>query len=158
MTGAWLLWLFMVMAHDFGRRRAPNWLALLGVALALVALTAGLQPFGLGWTDALSASAMAFGVMLLFHLAGLMGAGDVKFAAALGLWVGIQAVIAIWVVASLMAALHAIALLALRRWPVWPRLALVLSGVNNKAQGRREKPVPYAAYMAISSVGWAAWG
>ena len=37
MTGAWLLWLFMVMAYDFGRRRAPNWLALLGVALALVA-------------------------------------------------------------------------------------------------------------------------
>ncbi|RYD86446.1 MAG: allantoinase, partial [Sphingobacteriales bacterium] len=37
---------------------------------------------------------------------------------------------------------------------VWPRLALVLSGVNSKAQGRREKPVPYAAYLASRPKHW----
>jgi len=159
MIGAWLLWLFTVTAYDFGRRRVPNWLMLLGAGVALLALVSGLQPFGLGWADAFTGCAVAFSCMLVFYVGGWMGAGDVKFAAALGLWVGLKALLAIWLMASLMAALHAITLLVLRRWPLLPRLALALSGPARagSAQGLKAKPIPYAAYLAISSLGWAAW-
>lgn len=172
MTWVLALWLVAVIVYDFRKRRIPNWLVLSGMVLAMLALASGLQPAGLDWLDAFGAGALAFAVMLVFYATGLMGAGDVKFAGALGLWVGMQGLLPIWIVSSLLAALHGIAWLALKRWPLWPALFLALSAPGKTASGlaagamdssiehatpRRERHVPYAAYLAIAAMVWIAW-
>ncbi|WP_439587405.1 prepilin peptidase [Hydrogenophaga sp.] len=151
MTLALLLWLLTTIVQDGRERRVRNGLVLAGVALALVALALDLQPFGVRWTDALLGSAVAFGGLLCFHAVGLMGAGDVKFAGALGLWMGVQPLLPIWLAASLLAALHSLLWLALQRWPLAPRLALALSG-RPGGTGNRPRPVPLAAYLAIATI------
>lgn len=157
-----LLWLLCVAVYDFRKRRVPNWLVLSGAVLALAILGLGAQPFGVGWMAALAGAAAGFGFLLLFYAMGLMGAGDVKFAGALGLWVGPYALVPIWIVASLFAGLHGALWLALQRWPLSPRLALILSGPPSAAVGgtspSRARFIPYAAYLSLATVAWMLWG
>lgn len=142
MTAALLAWLACTAIYDLRYRRVPNWLALAGALLALAALGLGLQPLGVGWSGALMGFAAAFVFLLLFYATRLMGAGDVKFAGALGLWVGLQALLPIWIGASLLAGLHGVL--------VWVRR-------HRKAPQGRRRHIPYAAYMAVATLGWMAW-
>ncbi|MCR6479706.1 A24 family peptidase [Variovorax sp. ZS18.2.2] len=159
---ALLLWLLFVSVYDFRQRRVPNWLVLAGAVVALAALALGMQPFGIDWTQALLGAGVGFGALLLFYAFGLMGAGDVKFAGALGLWVGLTALAPIWIVASLLAGAHGALWYVLQRWPLSPRLALILSGPTSAANGsatpRRARFIPYAAYLAMATVAWMVWG
>lgn len=158
----WLIWLLFVTVYDARQRRVPNWLVLGGAAIALGALAMNAQPFGLKWPDALVGAALAFCFLLFFYAVGLMGAGDVKFAGALGLWVGTQPLLPIWIGASLLAALHAVLWLFLQRWPWFPRLALMLSakpgGTDGPGPRKRARPIPYAAYLALAAAVWMVWG
>lgn len=154
---ALLLWLLVVIVQDGRERRVRNWLVLAGAALALLALVPGMQPFGLHWTEALLGGGAAFAGLLCFYAMGLMGAGDVKFAGALGLWVGPQPLLLIWLAASVLAGLHALLWLALQRWPVAPRLALALSG-RPGGGGTRPRAVPLAAYLAVTTIACMAFG
>ncbi|WP_066267613.1 A24 family peptidase [Hydrogenophaga palleronii] len=156
MTPILLLWLLVAIAHDGRERRIRNSLVLVGMALALLALLPGLQPFGLSWSQALLGGAAGFAGLLCFYALGMMGAGDVKFAAALGLWVGWQALLPIWAIASVLAGLHSLLLLALQRWPYAPRLALALSG-RTAGDGRLTRPIPFAAYLAVATLVHMAW-
>ena len=162
LTPTCLLWLLLVAVYDFRQRRVPNWLVLAGAAVALAALAFGAQPFGVTWSSALWGAGVGFAFLLFFYVIRLMGAGDVKFAAALGLWVGLSALAQIWIVASLVAAAHSLLWLALRRWPLAPRLALILSGPASAASGgttpTRARFIPYAAYLSLAAVVWMAWG
>jgi prepilin peptidase CpaA len=159
---ACLLWLLLVAVYDFRKRRVPNVLVLAGAAVALAAVASGAQPFGVGWAAAFIGAAAGFGFLLLFYVTGLMGAGDVKFAGALGLWVGLQALVPIWIAASLLAGVHSVLWLALKRWPLLPRIALLLSDQRPVAQGAgqasgRARFIPYAAYLALATVVWMVW-
>ena len=154
---AMLLWLLIAIVQDGLQRRVRNSFVLVGIALALAALAFDLQPFGIGWTQALLGGAAAFVGLLCFYVFGLMGAGDVKFAGALGLWLGLAPLLPIWIAASLFAALHALLWLALQRWPLSPRLSLALSG-QPRADGKRPRPVPLAAYLAVSTIGFMVLG
>jgi len=151
-----LLWLLIAIVQDGLERRIRNGLVLAGMVLALAALATGLQPFGLGWTQALLGGMVAFGGLLCFYAFGLMGAGDVKFAGALGLWVGLQPLLPIWFAASALAGLHGLLWLTLQRWPWSPRLALALSGRPGD-NGVRARPIPLAAYLAVTTLGFMAW-
>ncbi|MGJ7608886.1 A24 family peptidase [Variovorax sp. LT1R20] len=162
MTGVELIWLLPVIVYDFYQRRVPNWLVLTGAALALTTLSLGQQPVGVGWFDALAGAVLGFGFLLLFYAFNLMGAGDVKFAGALGLWVGWQGLVPIWIGATLLAGMHGVLWLVLQRWPWFPRLALALSGPVKESgthSARSSKRViPYAAYLAITAGIWIVWG
>lgn len=166
MRSVCLLWLLFVAVYDFRQRRVPNWLVLAGAALALAALALEMQPFGIGWTTAFTGAAVGFGGLLLLYAVGFMGAGDVKFAAALGLWVGLSALLPIWIVGSILAGVHSTLFLALQRWPVFPRLSLMLLGRTRAAASdngsaapkRRRLVVPYAAYLALATAAWMVWG
>lgn len=168
MLAGFVLFLLAIMVSDFTHRRVPNSLVLLGAAGALLALWPGAQPFGLGWAQALAGGGVAFGALLLVYALGLMGAGDVKFAGALGLWTGLAPLFFIWVVASVLAGLHAAFWLALRRWPVAPRLFLALSSPriardgdgerNTATPARKARHVPLAAYLAMATLIWIAGG
>jgi len=143
-------------------RRVPNWLVLAGAALALTALALGAGPLGGDWRAALLGAGAGFGVLLLFYATGLMGAGDVKFASALGLWVGLPALASIWIVASLIAGAHSVLWFVLKRWPFFPRLALMLAGPSRApesgAPSGRVRSIPYAAYLALATAAWMVWG
>lgn len=159
---ALLLWLLLVTVYDFRERRVPNWLVLAGAAAALAALALGIQPFGIDWASALLSAGIGFGFLLLFYAFGLMGAGDVKFAGALGLWVGLSALIPIWIGASLMAGAHSILWIGLKRWPLFPGLNFLLAGPARMSEPgvptRRPRIVPYAAYLALATAAWMVWG
>ena len=161
MTFCWTLWLLTVVACDFTQRRIPNGLVLAGAALGLGALMAQLQPFGLGWVAGLGGAAVGFGGLMLFYAAGAMGAADVKVAGVIGLWVGSAALLPIWLVATVLAGFHALAWVALQRWPICPQLASALSA-HDASQGvagrhaRRQRHVPLAAYLSIATLVWMA--
>lgn len=130
--------------------------------MALGALALGWQLAGVDWTSALLGAAIGFGFLLLFYVVGVMGAGDVKFAAVLGLWVGLPGLVPIWIAASLLAAAHSVLWLALRRWALFPRAARLLVGPSSSAaQGAssaRARFIPYAAYLALAGMAWMVWG
>lgn len=157
-ASACLLWLLLVVVYDFRQRRVPNWLVLAGAVSALAALAIGSLPFESGWRASLLGAGVGFGVLLLFYVVGLMGAGDVKFAAALGLWVGAAALLPIWIIASLLAGLHGLLWLVLRRWAALPRLVNVLFGQPAVASKvTKTRFIPYAAYLALATVAWMLW-
>lgn len=153
MTWVLLCWLMLVIQQDAWHRRVPNALVLAGAGLAVSAWFLDAQPFGANGGDLLLGGAAAFGALLFFYFFDLMGAGDVKFAGALGLWFGLSPLLPIWIGASLLAGLHALAWLALRRWPRLPRLAMALDGrPGTRVAGRRVRRIPYAAYLAIAAI------
>ncbi|QFZ83389.1 prepilin peptidase [Variovorax paradoxus] len=161
MAIACLFWLVLVAVYDCRKRRVPNWLVLAGALTALAALVLGAQPFGTDWRAALLGMLAGF-LLIAFYATGLMGAGDVKFAGALGLWVGLSALIPIWIGASLLASAHSVLWLALKRWPFFPRLALMLAGPSRTPESgvptRRIRIIPYAAYLALTAAAWMVWG
>ena len=162
MASIFLMWLLAIAVYDFRQRRVPNWLVLAGAVAALSALSFGAAPVEQDWAAALLGAALAFGFLLLFYALGLMGAGDVKFAGALGLWIGSSALLPVWLLASVLASLHAALWLVLQRWPVAPRLSLVLFGPSARAGGnpppQRVRFIPYAAYLAMAAAVWMVWG
>jgi prepilin peptidase CpaA len=114
------------------------------------------------WSEAGLGAAVGFGFLLLFYATGLMGAGDVKFAGALGLWVGLSDLIPIWVVASLLAFAHSVLWRNLRDLPIFPRLSSMLVGPSRDSGSgvppRRIRIIPYAAYLAMAAAAWMVWG
>lgn len=162
LTSACLLWLLLIAVYDFRQRRVPNWLVLAGAFLALAALAWGAGPLGRDWTAALLGAGVGFGFLLPFYAFRLMGAGDVKFAGALGLWLGLWALLPVWVIGSVFAGLHAALWLMLQRWPLSPRLSLMLFGsppsASNNSSPSRARFIPYAAYLALAAAGWLVWG
>ena len=143
MTVVLFAWLGVAVFWDWKARRIPNWLVLGGVALAGLSLALNVHPLGLDVEQALTAATAGFLALLAFYALGLMGAADVKFAAALGLWIGPWPLLWVWIGASLLAALHALILIGWRRHTGLPRT--------------RKREIPSAAHMAEMTMGWLIW-
>lgn len=77
--------LLAAMWHDTATRRIPNPLVLWG---SLTALGLSMSPHGIGLGSALAGGMVGFLGFLVFYLLRAVGAGDVKLAAATGLFVG----------------------------------------------------------------------
>ncbi|MDP9902715.1 A24 family peptidase [Variovorax ginsengisoli] len=156
MVGVWLIWLCATVYFDFKARRVPNWLVLSGLAFASIALSTGRQPFELLWTHALIASLAAFLFFLVFYAFKVMGAGDVKFAGVLALWVGLTPFTWIWLMASVLAGLHAALFLVSKRQPLPFVLMKLVHGpaINDPSKFVKSKQIPYAGYLALSAIAW----
>ena len=90
---------------DVRHRRIPNKIALVALACGLAVNT-----FWSGWSGLLSSvqgCLLAFGLMLLLHFFGALGAGDVKLFAAIGSLIGVGLVIKTFVVVVLLGAVLA---------------------------------------------------
>lgn len=109
----------------------------------MLSLVFSRQPLQLTWVHALAGGLGGLLALTLFYAMGVMGAADVKFATALGLWIGPWPLLWVWVGASLLAGVHALALLAWRFRTGLPRT--------------RKREIPYAAHMAVVTMGWLAW-
>ncbi|MHA7601544.1 A24 family peptidase [Alicycliphilus sp. T452] len=157
---------------DLRTRKVRNWMVLLGLAMGTAALFGGAQPFQVPLWSGLAGMLAAFAVLLPFYALGWMGAGDVKFAAVMGLWFGLSPqLLLIWVGGSLLAGLHGLLVLlwrGLRRGShgTWlqarlpARLAMAMALAAPPAppakapQGRPaiERSIPYAGYMALTAI------
>lgn len=112
--GGFLFAMFAVVLYDFGQMRIPNWISLLllGLFAGHVLVDGGGIPLGqhLMWGGGV------FAAGLFFYMLGWLGAGDVKLAAVLALWMGPKAGPDFLVTASVLGGAFALALLALRRY------------------------------------------
>jgi len=168
-TVACLLWLIAIAVMDLRIRKVRNWMVLLGLGVGLLALAAGMQPFQVSAWKALLGMLVAFAALLPFYALRWMGAGDVKFAAVIGLWLGLSpALLGIWLVGSLLAGVHGVLVLAWRRALATPlagwlqaRLPLRLVALVTPpdtpplaADGQRVivRSIPYAGYMALAAI------
>lgn len=161
-----LLWLLAIASMDLRMRKVRNWMVLLGLAIGAVALFSGAQPFQVTPLNGLIGMLVAFAALLPFYALGWMGAGDVKFAAVVGLWLGVSpALLAIWLGGSVLAGMHGIAVYAwsaLQQRPVglWLQAhSSYFARQTNHAPltlnfvGRnRARSIPYAGYMAIAAI------
>lgn len=128
--------LIMVVIGDVRSRRIPNWLNL---AIALTAI-----PFwwmsGLSlWPDVAAQVGLAAGLFvffaILFHL-GMMGGGDVKLLAALGLWMPLTAMVKLLVIMSLAGGV----------------LTLVMLARRKRASDEKRTEVPYGIAIAFAGM------
>ncbi|MBI2815754.1 MAG: prepilin peptidase [Acidobacteria bacterium] len=113
---------------DLATRRIPNWITLPGAVLGVTlhAYYGGAH----GAMLSLAGAGMAFAFFLLLHLAGGMGAGDVKLAGAVGALVGPQAFVIVFIATGLLGGVAAIALALLRR-RLWQTLAQTMVLLSN---------------------------
>lgn len=164
-----LLWLITIAVMDLRIRKVRNWMVLLGLATGAAALFSGVQPFWVKPSDGLAGMLVAFAALLPFYALHWMGAGDVKFAAVIGLWFGLSPnLLFIWVGGSLLAGLHGLAVISCRSlcassWAGWlqARLPLPIGSAlatvphtqatpDGKQSSRRS--IPYAGYLAITAI------
>jgi|SRR5688572_22482529 len=149
---------------DLKSRRIPN--ELVATILATGLLFAFTAPVVL---PALAASvagvAVGFGIWIAFYLLGAIGAGDVKFFAAAGAWLGPAATWRAALIAAVAGGLLAIFTLVLERrlGDVLRRIALVASSASlavlqdrPSAPEERRRPLPYGVALALGALG-AAW-
>ncbi|MEQ5838146.1 A24 family peptidase [Paraburkholderia acidicola] len=147
-----IAWTVAVAVCDCRSRRVSNALVVAGLAAALASAFFNHNPFGLTPMQASIGMAVGLVALLPFYALGVMGAADVKVFAVLGAWCGIHALLGLWMIASLIAGIHAAWLLVTTR----TRIALL---VHRKAPtfelaGRRS--TPFAACLTVPAIIWLA--
>lgn len=164
-----MVWLIVIAIMDLRIRKVRNWMVLLGLAIGTLALFSGVQPFWVEPLNGLLGMVVAFTVLLPFYAIGWMGAGDVKFAAVIGLWFGLSPdLLTIWLGGSLLAAFHALAAVSWRafkkssvaQWMLvqMPLLETVLTPYEDTINTESSRPIPikksipYAGYLAICAI------
>lgn len=145
---------------DFRTRKIPNELVLtLLVTGCLFALSSPLPGRALGMSVA--GMAIGFAIWIPFYLVGVIGAGDVKFFAAAGAWLGPALTWRAALLAAVAGGILAVGFLLMERrlGGVLRRMALAaasrsLSGIPEQSlvPGVRRRPLPYGVALAIGAL------
>lgn len=149
---------------DLRERRIPNVLVVLILAGGVL-FAASSGPIGSSLVRSLAGVAAGFGIWIVFYIVGVMGAGDVKFFAAAGAWLGPGATWRAALIAALAGGVLAIVFLLRERrlGDTLRRLAMAASsrtlgviegGAGPDTGGRR--PLPYGVALAVGAL-LAAW-
>ena len=140
-----LIWLIFAGVCDAVYRKSFNYVSLIGIVVGLGNLLMG-SSLGVSEISGFAASILAFSVLLIFYKYGVIAAGDVKFAAALGIWVGLQRLIPIWVISCLFTVLHGL-------FFKYRMLFLFKSDTGWDAGSiERSRFIPYVTYLSLSTV------
>ncbi|WP_382272486.1 A24 family peptidase [Herminiimonas glaciei] len=159
-----------VIVYDVLFRRVPNGLLLLFLlAHTACMIVAG---HGIGGIDVWrSVTGLTLGLIVFvpLYVWRVMGAGDVKFLAIIGALLGLKGLFVVWLIASVLAGLHALVFHVLVVWEsaIPFRLNRIMQQIADGEMYKRmvsarqgRKGTPYAAYLAIAliySLG-KAWG
>ncbi|MCG3160561.1 MAG: hypothetical protein JMDDDDMK_01630 [Acidobacteria bacterium] len=149
----------VITYYDVRYRRIPNRMVLVALASGLIVNTI----VG-GWSGvraSLVGCVFAFGLMLVLHLFGAMGAGDVKLFAAIGAIIGAQLVLTTFLVVVITGAVLAVVLMA-RAGTVrvtMQRVLLILAGLapgwkvpRFPAPADQRQTIPYGVAIAFGSL------
>jgi prepilin peptidase CpaA len=101
---------------DIRSFRVPNYITF-PLLLAGIVFHACISS-GQGLSFGLAGAAVGFACLIIFYVLGGVGAGDVKLLAAMGAWIGPQAILALFMVAAILMGIYA-AYLALRAGNLW---------------------------------------
>ncbi len=138
----------MAGVSDFRTLKIPNGLSVAIVALFAVAYVAGPDAFGALWMHLAGGAGMLVVTFIMFAV-GMIGAGDSKLGAALGLWVGVQGMIPYIFFMSLAGGVLGLCGLAIKKInPAWsaPEGSWIA-----QVQGGRNA-VPYGIAIGIGAV------
>ncbi|MDR3096361.1 MAG: prepilin peptidase [Paraburkholderia sp.] len=145
-------WAVAVAVCDCRSRRVPNTLVGAGLVAALAAALPHAGPAHIGIGQALAAAAVGLAALMPFFVFGMMGAADVKVFAVLGAWCGMQPLVGLWVVASLAAFVHALAMLIALR----ARASVAASRPARLVTVGPRRGTPYAACLSVPALAWLA--
>lgn len=144
----------VVLAHvawcDVRWRRIANRDVLLLAALGAAAAVLGASPFGLDLGQALLGMALALLALLPFYLLRWMGAGDVKLAAAIGMWLGAAHAGEAWVISALLAVAWGLGL----QWARPSPAPLAVPRAGPRIPPLRQVPYGMALSLAAVAVWW----
>ncbi|WP_207383339.1 A24 family peptidase [Comamonas thiooxydans] len=142
-----LLWLCVAAVDDYINRKARNWINLIGLVMALYVAASGSQTHLLGVSlgESLFSSVVCFLIFILFYFFRLMGAGDVKFAAALGAWVGWNIFLPIWALSCIFSVAHGFLVKSDMKYYFSPLIKL-------EVKRNDERFIPYVTYLSIATV------
>jgi prepilin peptidase CpaA len=115
-----------------------------------------------------------FGALIVLHVVGGMGAGDVKLMAALGAWLGMPLTFYVFIASSLAAGIYAVVLIVvtgkvgetfLNLQVLWMRLMCIgrYLGADDQVEkevrraDRRQRIIPFAAMVLVGIVGTLLW-
>jgi prepilin peptidase CpaA len=145
--------------YDVRYRRIPNRLVLLALGSGLVK-NAIVGAWG-GARASLIGCALAFGLMLVLHFFGAMGAGDVKLFAAIGAIIGAPSVLSTFLVILITGAVLAV-ILMLRAGTTrvtMQRVLLILAGLapgwkvpSFPEPADRKQTIPYGVAITFGSL------
>lgn len=148
-----------IFLYDYLFRRVPNKLLLVAIVLQLgCLLLRGNGINGVGWWSATTGLVVGLAFFLPLYALRAMAAGDVKLFAVLGLLLGPTALLPVFLIASLIAATHAV-FLYVSRLGIIPGLQLMTAQAMRctlyqrilEKRGNRVG-IPYAAYMSVAGV------
>jgi prepilin peptidase CpaA len=151
--------LLVACVTDVRTRRIPNVLVLV-VAIGGVLFSVATRPLPQALVASGTGVALGFAIWIGFWLAGVIGAGDVKFFAAIGAWLGPAAVWRAALVAALLGGVLAVVVLlrARRLKDATTRLSLAFSAGSLAVLGRvpdgdgpRRRHLPYGVALAAGA-------
>ena len=147
--------------------------------LTLPLLLSGLVYHGIdrgipGLCESLLGALLGFGVLIVFHLMGGVGGGDVKLMAAIGAWLLVPLTFGIFLASSLAAGVYALVLLVafgrMRKtlvnlqigWLRFKALGRQLAADEQveeavKDPDRRQRVIPFAAMVAVGLLALLVW-
>lgn len=144
-----LTWLCISAVCDFVYRKCFNWIVILGffAALSSAALISESHSLNITVQSRVFGFLLAFVIFLVFYLFRVMGAGDVKFAAVLGAWVGWELILPIWALSCAFSVIHGLVVRSNLKYFLSP---VVKWRDGTEEQGRRF--IPYVTYLSVSAV------
>lgn len=142
-------WTLTVAASDLRHRRVANASIVAGMIAAFACAFTARMPFGVAPAQAALGALLGLAALLPFFALHVMGAADVKVFAVLGAWCGPHALLDLWIAASILAGLHALALLLATR----TRLATLVRIGEATFELRGHRATPYVTCLAIPALG-----
>lgn len=144
-----LMWICISASIDFIYRKFFNWLAILGglTAILSISIYPESHPVNIAILDSVLGAVVAFFALLVFYGLKMMGAGDVKFAAVLGLWVGWKLLLPIWTLSCLFAVVHGLFSRSALKY-----FFVATSFMKDGTEAGNEKFIPYVTYLSAATV------
>ncbi len=151
-----LAWAVVVAISDCRARRISNSIVVAGLAAAFGCALFQCGPFDISLLHSGIGAAVGLAALLPFFALGVMGGADVKVFAVLGAWCGMQALLGLWVAASLAAGAHGLWLVITTYVSRSSRAQLGgpvrLTGATFELGGKTS--TPYAACLTVAGIGW----
>lgn len=142
------LLLFQVIFNDVKKKKIFNESTLMCIFVGVFLLIFfNQQKISQGWADSLAAAVLFFVVFIVFYNIGFMGAGDVKFGAALAFCFGVKLFFYVWCISIFISIIYCFFEKELKI-----NEKIIFSKSISANGGTALKTVPYGAFLSIGAM------